>query len=84
MQLHQFINSVGQVKLAEMLGVTKATLSNWQLYKNPPPPLDAFKLITLSHGALTWENIYDPYIDAQLRERKIDRKKVGPQLSFNF
>lgn len=84
MQLQEFIDSVGQPQLAEMMKVTTATISGWRTYKIAPPPLEAFKLIEISHGALTWENIYDPFIDSYLKRNNIKREKIGVQLSFPF
>lgn len=84
MKLHEFIISVGHKKLSEILNLTDVTIKNWRDYDNPPSPLDALKLIKLSHGALTWEAIYEPYCEKQLKKKGIKIEKVNVQLDFNF
>ncbi len=84
MTLQEFIDSVGQPTIADKLKITTQAVSAWRTYKVAPPPLEAFKLIELSHGALTWEKIYDPFIDAYFKRHNIKREKVGVQLSFPF
>lgn len=84
MQLQEFIDSIGQPQIAEMMKVTTQTVSNWRTYKVAPPPLEAFKLIEISHGALSWASIYDPFIDSYFKANNIKREKIGVQLSFPF
>jgi hypothetical protein len=84
LKLHEYIDSVGQVQLAELMNCTKMTISNWYRYSHPVPPLDAFKLIQISHGALSWASVYDPFVDSYLKAHKIDRNKIGVQLTFPF
>lgn len=84
MTLQEFIDSVGQPTIAEKLKITTQAVSAWRTYKTPVPPLEAFKLIHLSHGALSWEKIYDPFIEAYFKRNNIKRDKVGVQLSFPF
>jgi len=84
MTLQEFIDQTGQPIIAEKLKVTTQTVSNWRTYKVAPPPLEAFKLIEFSHGVLSWEKIYDPFIEAYLKRHNIKREKVGVQLSFPF
>lgn len=84
MKLHEFIDSVGQRPLAKKLNVTNVTISNWYRYSHAVPPIDAFKLIELSHGALSWASIYDPFVDSFLKKHNIKREKIGVQLNFPF
>lgn len=84
MKLHEYIDSVGQRPLSEMLKVTNMTISNWYRYSHAVPPLDAFKLIEISHGALTWASIYDPFVESYFKKHGIKREKIGVQLTFPF
>lgn len=84
MTLQEFIDSVGQTVIAEKLKISTQAVSAWRTYKVAPPPLEAFKLIELSHRALSWESIYEPFIEAYLKKHKIKREKVGVQLTFPF
>lgn len=84
MTLQEFIDSVGQPTIAEKLNISTTTVSTWRTYRIAPPPLVAFKLIELSHGALSWASIYDPFIDSYLKKKKIKRDDVGVQLKFPF
>lgn len=84
MKLHEFIQGVGHQKLAKLMNCTEVTIKNWRDYDFSPSPLDALKLIKLSHDALTWGSIYEPYCEAQLKKRGIKLDKVNVQLEFNF
>lgn len=84
MKLHEFVNNIGHKKLGELLDVTPVTIKNWSDYDNAPTPLDALKLIKLSHGALNFETIYQPYCEKQLKNRGIKIDKVGLQMDFGF
>lgn len=84
MKLHEFINSIGHKKLSELLDVTTVTTKNWSDYDNAPTPLDALKLIKLSHSALTFESIYQPYCEHQLKRKGIKIDNVNVQLDFGF
>jgi hypothetical protein len=84
MTLQEFIDSVGQPTIAEKLKITTQAVSAWRTYRVAPPPLEAFKLIELSHGALSWEKIYDPFIEAYLKRNGIKRESIGVQLKFPF
>lgn len=84
MKLHEYIESIGYIPLAEKLNVTSVTISNWARYNHAVPPLDAFKLMALSQGALTWASIYDPFIDSFFKKNNIKRDKVGVQINFPF
>ncbi len=84
MTLQEFIDSVGQPTLAEKLNISSTTVSTWRTYKVAPPPIEAFKLIQLSHGALSWASIYDPFIDNFLKRKNLKRESIGVQLKFPF
>jgi hypothetical protein len=84
MKLHEFINNIGHKTLSELLDVTTVTTKNWSDYDNAPTPLDALKLIKLSHGALTFETIYHPYCEKKLKDKGIKIDRVGIQPDFGF
>lgn len=61
--LPQFIDGLGAGKVAGLIGVDPATVRYWRNFVNCPRPESAAKLIELSLGLLSWESIYQPYID---------------------
>lgn len=61
--LVQYIQALGAPKVARTLGVEPSTVYYWAQYKSVPAPKTAAKLIEISLGLLSWESIYQPYID---------------------
>lgn len=58
-----YIQGLGAPKVARAIGVEVATVYYWAQYKTCPRPIQAAKLIEISLGLLSWESIYQPYID---------------------
>lgn len=67
MDLNKFIDQIGHSRLAETLKVTSTTITSWKNLENAPRPASAFQMICLSHGALTWQSIYEPFVKKQLK-----------------
>jgi hypothetical protein len=72
--LKDYVNAIGKAKLAEQLGITEEAIYYWTRYINAPRPHVAFRLIQISNGLLTWEKIYQPFVD----------NNVESQTSFDF
>jgi hypothetical protein len=80
--LNEFIDQVGASKLSRMLGTTEASVNTWRRLKSAPRPLVAYELIALSHGALDWGAIYEPFVRKHYKKRKI-KTESGTQLEFS-
>jgi len=76
MTLSEFINQVGASKLAKMLNTTESNVYTWGRLESTPRPNTAYELIHLSHGALSWASIYEPYVKKHYKKKKI--KIDGP------
>lgn len=88
MTFQDFIDHVGAANLSSMLQCTEATVYKWRSAQSAPRPETAYILTQLSHGQLSLESVFMPYIEKQLKGRKIpiksaDGKNVS-QLEFNF
>lgn len=69
--LLSYIHHKGAATVARELGVTEMTVSHWNAYRSAPTPHNAAKLIQLTNGLLTWESIYQPFVDHN-NERQIE------------
>ena len=61
MTLPQYIDKIGSGKLATRLGVDESTVSKWKTWAGVPGPENAYKIVNLSMGIITYEDIYEPY-----------------------
>lgn len=61
--LQEYIEHKGVNQVAREVGVESATVSNWKLLKASPRPHVAHLLITMTNRLLTWEGIYQPFVD---------------------
>ncbi len=61
--LSQYIEIKGVHQVAREMGVEPPTVSAWKLLKAPPRPHHADRLIKATNNLLTWEGIYQPYVD---------------------
>lgn len=61
--LQLYIEHKGAATVARELGVESATVSHWKLFKAAPRPHIAAALIQQTNGLLTWEGIYQPFVD---------------------
>lgn len=61
--LRQYIEHKGGAQLARELGIDEQTVYFWKAMKTAPRPLIAHTLILTTNGLLTWEGIYQPYVD---------------------
>lgn len=73
MQFHEFIDLVGAKKLSDLLDVSESNVYHWRNYTSSPRPFVAYQLIEFSLGALTWEDIYVPYVKTNY---KLDSNKT--------
>lgn len=71
MQLDTFIDQIGVDRLSETLAVTSQTVIGWKRLENSPRPQSAFEMICLSHGALTWQDIYEPFVRKTLKGKTL-------------
>jgi DNA-binding XRE family transcriptional regulator len=87
MTFQQYIEAIGMQKLAETLGITRQNVHHWHICKQAPRPEMAYRLIALSNGLLSWEKIYQPYIEESLKGKKFDvplGENFGAQIEFGF
>lgn len=80
MTLSEFIEQVGASKLARALNTTESNIYTWKRLDSAPRPQTAFELIHLSHGALTWQTIYEPFVLKHYKKRKIKIEGVQIEL----
>lgn len=85
MDFGTFIDQIGIERLAETLEVTTQTVSVWRKMENTPRPQTAFEMICLSHGALTWQDIYEPFVKRALKGKILKLKGAdGTQMEMKF
>jgi len=77
MDLIEWIQLIRVAKAAEILGVTKATLSQWKMAQTSPQVMMAHKVVELSHGLVDWEGVYKPYVKARLAEQNENQLKLN-------
>jgi hypothetical protein len=61
--LNMYIEHKGVLQVARELGVEGAAVSAWKSYKTAPRPHLAHLLIQMTNGLLSWEGIYQPFVD---------------------
>jgi hypothetical protein len=61
--LQNYIVAKGAPVVAKEMGVEEATVSAWKLFKSAPRPHLASALVRMTNGLLTWEGIYQPFVD---------------------
>ena len=61
--LQMYIEHKGVNQVAREVGVEGAAVSHWKLFKAAPRPHLAAMLIQMTNGLLTWEGIYQPFVD---------------------
>jgi hypothetical protein len=61
--LKNYIDHKGAATVSREMGVSETTISFWYHFKTSPRPHQASKLITLTNNILTWEGIYQPFVD---------------------
>lgn len=88
MNFKDFIEKIGAADLAIMLQCTEATVYKWKNAQSAPRPETAYILTKISHGQLSLESIFMPYIEKQLKGTKFlvgsTDSKTANQLEFNF
>ena len=67
--LREFIDHLGPNELAMRLNVSKQAVSTWYTLTSAPKPITAGQIIELSHGLVSWESIYKPYVDFNSGEK---------------
>lgn len=84
MTFPEYIEAVGVQKLAENLNMTRQNIHNWKVLEQSPRPEIAYRIILMSSGLMTWEKIYQPFVEKQLQGKKFDIPAMSAQLSFDF
>lgn len=77
MDLIEWITLLGPKKVSEILGVSTETVQQWKRCDTSPKIMTAHDIVTKTHGALTWESIYAPYVAARLPENNPDQMKMN-------
>lgn len=84
MTLQQFIDQLGTEKIAKLLRVTTSNVHSWRNLHSTPRPERAWQLIRLSHNALTWGGIYEPYVMKELKGKTLKVESDSGQLELKF
>ena len=66
MNIVSYIEKMGVRKTAKTLDVSPQTVLQWKNLETTPRPMTAHKIIELTGGILSWEDIYKPYVMNQL------------------
>lgn len=61
--LKEYIEIKGVNQVARECGVEPATVTAWKSFKSSPRPHVAHLLIRTTNDLLTWESIYQPFVD---------------------
>jgi transposase-like protein len=61
--LQMYIEHKGVNQVAREVGVEPTAVSAWKSFKSAPRPHLASLLIEMTNGLLTWESVYQPYVD---------------------
>ena len=61
--LQQYIEHIGVNELARQLRIEGTTVSYWKHFRSAPKVHTAYALIKKTGGLLTWEGIYQPFVD---------------------
>lgn len=84
--LKDFIEKSGRSRLCQVLGVTRSTIHKWTTHEQAPRPATAFQLIMFSQGQLSWESVYRPFAEHDMRGKVIEvvDPTTGAKLTFDF
>lgn len=84
--LNEFIEKVGRTRLSEILNVTRSTVHKWTTHEQAPRPATAYLLVMYSQGALTWEDIYRPFAEHDMRGKKFESvdPSNGAKITFEL
>ena len=82
----EFIEQVGRSRLCTILGVTRSTVHKWTTHEQAPRPATAFHLIMFSQGVLSWEAVYKPFAEHDLKGKSIVSVDplTGAKITFDF
>lgn len=61
--LQDYIEHKGAAEVAREVGVDDVAVHYWKTFQRAPRPHTAHKLIQITNGLLTWEGIYQPFVD---------------------
>lgn len=71
LNLAQYIALVGKPVIARYMDVSVTAVESWMKFDCAPSTLNAWKLIERAGGVLTWESVYQPYIDFMIKEKRL-------------
>ena len=74
--LKEYIEHKGVHQVARETGVEASTVSAWKNFKAAPRPHLAHLLIETTNRLLTWEGIYQPFVDAN-NEKQLEMNLDG-------
>lgn len=75
MRLVDYIQDIGTSKFAELIGVSSNQVWKYQTLADVPRPKLARKITKLTHGLVSYADIYEPFFENQ---------ELDPQLSFDL
>ena len=78
--IQEYIIHKGCSKVAKELGVEVMTVLNWKNYKSVPKPETASRLVAMTNKVLTWESIYQPYVDFHANKPK--QEIIDPRIDY--
>lgn len=86
MKLDEFLSKAGFDEVSAQLNVSRQTVWEWSRYGVVPKPENAMKLIILSNGHLSWEDIYKPFAQKALHKTSFPVESGGVRhvVSFDF
>ena len=84
MFLSEFLHETGFDNVAAQLGVSRQVVWEWSRYGAVPKPENAMKLIILSKGLLTWEDVYKPFAQKALHKTSFQVESGGVRHSVSF
>jgi len=67
--LSEYIERKTVAQVSRDLGVDSSTVSQWKALIASPRPHTAYKLIQQTNNLLTWESIYLPYVERDLKSQ---------------
>jgi len=84
--LKDFIENVGRSRLCQILNVTRSTIHKWTTHEQAPRPATAYHLIMFSQGVLSWEAVYKPFAEHDMKGKKIESidPATGAKITFDF
>lgn len=75
MRLVDYIKDIGPTKFSELIGVSQTQVWKYQNFSDVPRPKLARQITKVTHGLVTYEDIYEPFFANQ---------ESDPQLSFDL